>query len=111
MERSKWSSEGRISMKTYWLRLLICLIISGAVGSLTIILSVIGMALTGITNFILSIFMIIQGVKRMHDVDKSGWFLLIPLVNLIFCLTPGTNGPNRFGEDPKQPAPAVGTEG
>ena len=111
MERSKWSSEGRISMKTYWLRWLICLIISCAVGMLSFILSIIGMALSGVTGLIISIFMIIQGVKRMHDVNKSGWFLLIPLVNLIFCLTPGTRGPNRFGEDPRQPAPAVGTEG
>ena len=39
----------------------------------------------------------IQAVKRMHDVDKSGWFLLIPVYNLILLLTPGTEGPNRFG--------------
>ena len=47
------------------------------------------------------------GVRRLHDRDKSGWFLLfcfIPLVGTIilivwFCLR-GTPGPNRFGEDP-----------
>jgi uncharacterized membrane protein YhaH (DUF805 family) len=47
------------------------------------------------------------GVRRLHDLDRSGWWLLvafIPLVGAIilivwFC-TEGTRGPNRFGEDP-----------
>jgi uncharacterized membrane protein YhaH (DUF805 family) len=42
------------------------------------------------------------GVRRMHDVDKSGWFFLIPLYNLILACTDGTPGPNEYGDDPKQ---------
>lgn len=44
-------------------------------------------------------------VRRLHDIDKSGWFYfvsLIPLVGIIILLvwmcTPGTLGPNRFGD-------------
>jgi len=47
------------------------------------------------------------GVRRLHDIDKSGWWLLIgliPLVGAIILLvwfaTRGTAGPNRFGPDP-----------
>lgn len=47
-------------------------------------------------------------IRRMHDVDKSGWMLLlglIPLVGmivlLVFFLMEGTRGPNLFGPDPK----------
>lgn len=47
-------------------------------------------------------------VRRFHDQDKSGWFVLlnfIPyiggLIVLVFMLLEGTRGPNRFGEDPK----------
>jgi uncharacterized membrane protein YhaH (DUF805 family) len=46
-------------------------------------------------------------VRRLHDSDKSGWFLLlslIPLINfyiLYLYVIPGTPGPNRFGPDPK----------
>jgi uncharacterized membrane protein YhaH (DUF805 family) len=43
-------------------------------------------------------------VRRLHDLDKSGWWyfiILIPLVGavilLIWFCTPGTRGPNRFG--------------
>jgi uncharacterized membrane protein YhaH (DUF805 family) len=46
-------------------------------------------------------------VRRMHDLDKSGWWWLIgfiPLVGAIILLVwfcqRGTVGPNRFGPDP-----------
>lgn len=52
------------------------------------------------------------GVRRLHDTDRSGWWLLIGLIPLIggivllvFNVSEGTRGPNRFGADPKQPAP------
>ena len=37
-------------------------------------------------------------VRRMHDVDKSGWFQLIPIYNIILAVTAGTTGANRFGD-------------
>jgi uncharacterized membrane protein YhaH (DUF805 family) len=47
-------------------------------------------------------------VKRWHDRDKSGWWVLLNLVPVIGWLWAlidngflrGTTGPNRFGEDP-----------
>ena len=39
-------------------------------------------------------------VRRMHDLDKLGWFILIPIYNLILACTPGTSGPNQYGADP-----------
>lgn len=36
-------------------------------------------------------------VRRMHDIDKSGWFLLIPIYNIVLLCTDGTKGSNRFG--------------
>ena len=47
------------------------------------------------------------GVRRLHDIDKSGWWLLIviiPIIGwvllLVWVCTKGTLGPNRFGPDP-----------
>jgi uncharacterized membrane protein YhaH (DUF805 family) len=41
-------------------------------------------------------------VRRAHDGDKSGWFILVPIYNIILCMfLDGTRGPNRFGPDPK----------
>ena len=47
------------------------------------------------------------GVRRLHDTDRSGWWLLIALVPLVgaivllvFWVLEGTRGDNRFGPDP-----------
>jgi uncharacterized membrane protein YhaH (DUF805 family) len=47
-------------------------------------------------------------VKRWHDVGFTGWFSVLSLppfthgvVFLLLCLLPGTQGPNRYGSDPR----------
>ena len=54
-----------------------------------------------IWNFALLIPSLAVAVRRMHDVGKSGWFLLVPIYNLILALTEGTKGENEYGPDPK----------
>lgn len=46
-------------------------------------------------------------VRRLHDLDKSGWMILlsfIPIANIILGIYmmffPGTDGPNYYGADP-----------
>ena|ERR1035437_274084 len=41
-------------------------------------------------------------VRRMHDVGKSGWFILIPIYNLVLACTAGDVGDNKYGPDPKK---------
>jgi len=74
---------------------------------------------TGVGGILLALFRLASfipglavGVRRLHDQDRSGWLLLLLLVPILgwfalfvlMCL-PGTVGPNRFGEDPKNPTP------
>jgi uncharacterized membrane protein YhaH (DUF805 family) len=47
-------------------------------------------------------------IRRLHDSDRSGWWLLLGLVPmvgeiivLVFMVLKGTRGDNRFGADPK----------
>jgi len=49
---------------------------------------------------LLGVFLLIQGAKRMHDVDRTGWAFLIPVYNLYLSLLPGTPGNNSYGIDP-----------
>jgi uncharacterized membrane protein YhaH (DUF805 family) len=68
------------------------------------------MTLVGITTLIVQVFIFIAStalvVRRLHDIDKSGWWYLliftiigfIPL--LIWFCTKGSDGRNRFGENP-----------
>ena len=48
-------------------------------------------------------------VRRLHDIDRTGWWIfinLIPLIGtivlLVFALTPGTPGTNQYGPNPKE---------
>jgi uncharacterized membrane protein YhaH (DUF805 family) len=38
------------------------------------------------------------GVRRMHDVGKSGWFLLVPIYNLILLCSVSQPSTNKFGD-------------
>lgn len=67
--------------------------------------------LAALAVFVVSIALVVPSLavsfRRLHDIDRSAWWLLIiliPLLGLIVLLvwlaTPGTPGPNRFGPDP-----------
>jgi uncharacterized membrane protein YhaH (DUF805 family) len=54
------------------------------------------------------------GVRRLHDIDRSGWWWLlwfVPIVGwiimLIWVCSGGTAGMNRFGRDPLGAAAAA----
>ena len=59
----------------------------------------------GILSLVATFAFIIPGIaaacRRMHDVGKSGWFMLIPFYNLFLAVSPGDVGPNKYGPDPK----------
>ena len=93
--------NGRATRSEYWYFVLFNVIIS-------LVFSFIGQAihfvyLESIYTLAILIPSIAVAVRRMHDVDKSGWFLLIPIYNLILACTDGTPGENKYGPDPKRP--------
>jgi uncharacterized membrane protein YhaH (DUF805 family) len=49
------------------------------------------------------VVMVILTIQRSHDFNMSGWLtllVLVPLVNFLFWIVPGTKGSNRFGNPP-----------
>jgi uncharacterized membrane protein YhaH (DUF805 family) len=65
--------------------------------------------LSGIYSLAVLIPTLALWVRRLHDIDRTGWWVLINLIPLIgtivllvFALTPGTPGSNQYGPDPKQ---------
>jgi uncharacterized membrane protein YhaH (DUF805 family) len=87
--------SGRARRSEYWYFSLFHIII-------TFVLAFVGVqSISTIYSLALVIPTISVGVRRMHDVGKSGWFLLIPIYNLILACTDGVNGDNEYGADPK----------
>ena len=57
------------------------------------------------------------GVRRLHDIDRSGWWLLISFVPfagfvvlLVFFCQEGNSGPNQYGPNPLAPHEGTQTE-
>lgn len=106
--------NGRARRREYWMYFLGYMIIFILIYVLMIILAAIEPALAIIGSILLLIFSLglllptlAVGVRRLHDTNKSGWFMLlglVPLANLYLLylfITEGDKGPNQYGEDPK----------
>jgi uncharacterized membrane protein YhaH (DUF805 family) len=123
-----YSFEGRSSRQEYWLPILfghmlpmiICLplsipgallaIMGAEMGSAGLeyvgvgLLAVVLAGATGLTLWAISAAI----VKRLHDLNLSGWVALIylplgpfyPFLLILQGCIKGTNGPNRYGDDP-----------
>ena len=94
---------GRARRQEFWMFYLFNLIID-------IVLQVIDTSVdTTIPASIYSLALVLPtlalGVRRMHDTNRSGWWILLPIVNLVFFCFEGDRGDNKYGSDPKaQPA-------
>jgi uncharacterized membrane protein YhaH (DUF805 family) len=95
--------DGRARRTEYWMFVLFNIIISIAIGMLFALigLSKVGQVIMNLYQLAVLLPGIGVAIRRMHDADHSGWWLLVPIVNLVFACTEGTRGPNRFGPDPK----------
>jgi uncharacterized membrane protein YhaH (DUF805 family) len=105
------TTKGRISRSTFWIFLIFlnALLFVGFLSKSESVPEVVTATL-GLLMFPVLIVGIIMQIKRWHDRDKSGWWVLInfiPIVGGLWCLVEcgflkGTDGPNRFGPDPLQ---------
>lgn len=109
-EENFFSVKGRIRRRTYLIRFFLLLI---PILMLHILFVTTGeeeiLFLYIIVSIIIGVLQMIQGVKRLHDVNQSGEFILlffIPIINFILALyllmKDGSVGDNDYGEDPKK---------
>ena len=77
---------GRATRKEFW-SFYLFLILSAILGGF--IDGILGSDFVGnaIVLFLLVPYIAVA-IRRMHDVDKSGWFILVPIYNLVLFLTP-----------------------
>lgn len=89
---------GRAGRAEFWYFVLVNVIISVVLG---VIGGAIGFKLLGnVYSLAVLVPSVAVGVRRMHDVSKSGWFLLIPIYNLILACTAGVPQSNEYGPKP-----------
>ncbi len=85
--------KGRASRAEYWWWALFTVILS-------ILLSSISDSLGNLGSLVTLLPSIAVAIRRVHDVDRAGWFILVPIYNLVLVLRRGDSGENRFGPPP-----------
>lgn len=98
--------SGRARRKEYWMFILINAIIAAAISTVDGMLSTVDLGL--IYSLVVLIPTIAVTVRRLHDTDRSGWWILISLIPLVggivllvFMAIDGTPGKNQYGSNPK----------
>lgn len=108
--RLYFSLRGRIGRRQFWWHGVLGLLLVGLV--LMAWLEIAGVAperAEQVANLLVLWPVIAISVKRWHDRDRSGWWVLLVLVPTVIGqlwalidngFVPGTKGPNRFGDVP-----------
>ena len=100
------SFEGRIRRAKFAITLIVCYFVRSFLFIIFDELIVLGNLLSTITDVFLVLIFFSQSVKRLHDMDQTGWLAILPVYNPILLLfVDGTRGKNQYGEDPKRRAP------
>ncbi|MDC9587953.1 DUF805 domain-containing protein [Xenorhabdus sp. XENO-10] len=101
--------SGRARRKEYWMFSLFHIIIVVALAVLgSAISETASVLLLGVYILVTFIPIFAVTVRRLHDTNHSGWWLLISLIPFvsiilfIFYCTRGTTGDNDYGTDPKK---------
>ncbi|MBS0535357.1 MAG: DUF805 domain-containing protein [Proteobacteria bacterium] len=96
--------SGRAPRSEYWYWALFSFIVQ-------IVANIVDMAMgMGLVSGLLSLALLLPsiavGVRRLHDIDRTGWWLLIAFTGIgiilliVWACIKGTDGPNQYGPDP-----------
>nr|WP_290444133.1 DUF805 domain-containing protein [Pseudoalteromonas sp. XMcav2-N] len=106
--------KGRARRKEYWLFMLCNLIVMIVLGLVDMMLGMYSEeAGVGLVSGLYALAVIIPsiavGVRRLHDIGRSGWWMLLtfvplvgPLVLLVFNVMDSNPGENEYGPNPKE---------
>jgi uncharacterized membrane protein YhaH (DUF805 family) len=91
------STDGRLTRRglfVYFILFFLLIAISALISLLSVRLAF-GLITIGFWIFLIGL------VKRAHDVGLSGWFILVPFLNIWLLFASGQVGANKFGSNPR----------
>jgi uncharacterized membrane protein YhaH (DUF805 family) len=109
--------NGRARRKEYWYFILCNFLLSFAIGFVDTLTgnfnSETGMGLFSMFYAVLMLIpSIAVGVRRLHDIGRSGWWMFLALIPILgslvliyFFTIDSETGDNQYGQNPKEPPP------
>ncbi|MGL6352631.1 DUF805 domain-containing protein [Aeromonas veronii] len=106
--------SGRARRTEYWMFVLCNVIVMLLLGMVDKLIGGDNELISSIYSLAVLLPSLAVAARRLHDTDRSAWWLLLGLIPIIgtlvliyFMVCNGQQGPNRFGDDPKA-APSQG---
>jgi len=110
---------GRARRAEYWWFILFTALVSVVASTIDAVLGTMTQTGLGLIGTVVSLALLLPSlavtVRRLHDTDRSGWWVLaflIPIAGfvlwLVFMLSDSNPQPNRWGPSPKQFSVAPG---
>ncbi|WP_279491837.1 DUF805 domain-containing protein [Aeromonas veronii] len=106
--------SGRARRTEYWMFVLCNVIVILLLGMVDKLIGGDNELISSIYSLAVLLPSLAVAARRLHDTDRSAWWLLLGLIPIIgtlvliyFMVCNGQQGPNRFGDDPKA-APLAG---
>jgi uncharacterized membrane protein YhaH (DUF805 family) len=98
--------SGRAARPEFWWFMLFQIVVS-------VLLGIVSQSLQGLGNLVMLLPGLAVGARRLHDIDKSAWWMLLWLIPILgwivliyWAAQPGDAGANKYGEPPAGGAPA-----
>ncbi|MDR5014523.1 DUF805 domain-containing protein [Aeromonas veronii] len=102
--------SGRARRTEYWMFVLCNVIVMLLLGMVDKLIGGDNELISSIYSLAVLLPSLAVAARRLHDTDRSAWWLLLGLIPIIgtlvliyFMVCNGQQGPNRFGDDPKAP--------
>ena len=106
--------SGRARRTEYWMFVLCNVIVMLLLGMVDKLIGGDNELISSIYSLAVLLPSLAVAARRLHDTNRSAWWLLLGLIPIIgtlvliyFMVCNGQQGPNRFGDDPKA-APSQG---
>ena len=99
--------QGRSPRSEFWWFMLFNFLLNIVIGVVGVGSETLGNVLGLVVGLALLVPNIAVSIRRLHDTDRTGWWILLYLIPVIgaivlivFFVQRGTDGDNRFGPDP-----------
>ena len=88
---------GRATRSEYWWFILFYVIGAVVLGFVAGMIGQVGIILLGLYYLGMILPILAVAIRRCHDADYKGWWILVPIMNIVLLFMGSTPGPNRFG--------------
>jgi uncharacterized membrane protein YhaH (DUF805 family) len=92
------TTKGRATRSEYWWFYLFNVLVSLGATLMDYVMG--GSVFASVFAFVWSLAVLVPsicvGIRRLHDINRSGWWIIVPIVSVVMLLIPSDPNPNEY---------------